>query len=53
MATGDVRGLKIFVVGRVVRRRGGLDGFSRYGGYGIYREATRGKGGALLDGEGV
>lgn len=32
---------------------GGLDGFPRYGGYGIYREATRGKGGALPDGEGV
>lgn len=53
VATADVEGLKIFVVGRVVRQRGREDEFPGYGAYRIYRAATRGKVGALPDGEGV
>lgn len=52
VATEEVEGLKVFVVGRVVRGREGGDLFPRYGPYRIYREATRGKVGGLGDGEG-
>ena len=53
MPTGDVQGLKVFVVGRTVEGGDGggrEDEFPRYGPYRIYRAATRGKVGGLPDG---
>lgn len=55
--TGQVGGLKVFVVGRAVEGGwggGGVgDRFPRYGPYGIFRGATRGKVGGLGEGEGM
>lgn len=53
MPTGRVGGLKVFVVGRAVEGGGVGDRFPRYGPYGIFRAATRGKVGGLGEGEGM
>lgn len=57
--TREVGGLRVFVIGRVVKRKGGVrvgeegeggEGEGK-GGWEVYREATRGMVGGLGDGE--